>query len=112
MPDTVVGMTTVSYRARGIPVWEVPVARGFRERLFGLHSPGVNRIAFTTTSVHTFGLREPIRVVVCGDDMEVVDVRTLPPNRLMWARAASMLIELDLESEVPLVGATLELTDG
>ena len=37
-------------------------------------------------SIHTFGMRFPITVVILDGDLRVVRVKTLPPNRLPWPR--------------------------
>jgi uncharacterized membrane protein (UPF0127 family) len=45
-------------------------------------------------SVHTFGMRFPITVVVLDRDLQVLRVRTLPPNRLLWpTREARHILE-------------------
>ncbi len=73
----------------GRRVAPVEVATGRRARSLGLlgrrHFDGALLLA-PTGSVHTFGMRFPIDVALCTDDLEVVAVRTLAPGRLTLPR--------------------------
>jgi len=45
-------------------------------------------------SVHTFGMRSSITVVVLDRDLHVLRVKTLEPNRVSWpARKARSILE-------------------
>jgi hypothetical protein len=77
--------------------WRVP--RGRRERMRGLiGSGGLGEdealLIPNATSVHTFGMRVPILVARLDASMRVVDVRRMPPNRLLLAtRRARHVLE-------------------
>ncbi len=45
-----------------------------------------------TRSVHTLGMRFPIDVAVCTADLEVIDVVTVRPNRLILPRRSGRQI--------------------
>jgi uncharacterized membrane protein (UPF0127 family) len=40
-----------------------------------------------TRSVHTFGMREPIDVVLLDEDLRIVEIVHLPPHRVLLPRA-------------------------
>jgi len=82
--------TTELVDPRGRP-WrvEVPVTR--RERMHGLRDRGFlppdHAMLFPRCrSVHTFGMRFPIKAAFVDARWHVVAVRRLPPGRLAWPR--------------------------
>jgi uncharacterized membrane protein (UPF0127 family) len=67
----------------------VPTTR--RERLTGLIgrrclAPGEALLLERTRSIHTFGMRFSILAALLDDDLAVLDVRRMPPNRLLLPR--------------------------
>lgn len=65
----------------------VEVATGLRERTRGLLGRDALDGALLlrpARSVHTVGMRFPIDVAFCDDDLVVLDTRTLPRNRVTW----------------------------
>lgn len=61
------------------------VAESWRDRTHGLLGrDGIEGALLLrpARSVHTFGMRFPIDVAFCDGDLRVLDVRTLPPNRV------------------------------
>ena len=60
--------------------------------------------------LHTIGLKKPIWMAGLDDEMKVVEVRDVPPGRLVWLRGADRVLELDGISP-PVIGAELAITD-
>ena len=65
--------------------------RTVRERLTGLIGRGSIShdealLLGRARSIHTFGMRFSILAVLLDDDMAVVEVRRMPPNRLLLPR--------------------------
>jgi uncharacterized membrane protein (UPF0127 family) len=91
---------------------EIPESRRERSRgLTGRSSlkPGDGMLFLRCRSVHTFGMRFPITVVVLDRNLHVLRVKTLPPNRLLWpAQKARNILEC-AEGILPAVGERAEL---
>jgi uncharacterized membrane protein (UPF0127 family) len=95
---------------------QIPESFAERRRgLLGLHElePGTSMLFRRCRSVHTFGMRFPITVVVLDRNLHVLHVKTLPPNRLLRpARRARNILE-GAEGIFPAVGdrATIRLVE-
>ena len=67
---------------------EVPTTR--RERVRGLRGRDglepAHALLLKTRSIHTIGMRFPIDAVLLDRDAAVIDVKTLPPGRLLLPR--------------------------
>jgi uncharacterized membrane protein (UPF0127 family) len=82
------------------PLFDVPVATGFRSRLLGLAwrrraqaRPGL--LIPRCSSVHTFGMRFKLDVYFLDRDARVLAVRReVPPRRVLWHRGASAILEI------------------
>jgi len=79
---------------------EVPVARGWRTRLIGLgflerERAGPGLLIPRCRSVHTFGMRFPLRVVFLDAQGVIISIRErVRPRRLVWERGAAAVLEL------------------
>jgi uncharacterized protein len=72
--------------------WRVEVPRTHRERARGLRgraelAPGHAMLFRRCRSVHTFGMSFPIAVAVLDEDLRVLQIRRLPPRRILRPRA-------------------------
>ena len=88
----------VGLPGRGAPSW-----RGLRPR------PAGRAILLRTRSVHTFGMRERLRVVTLDRNGVVLSNRVVGPRRLVWEPTASWILELDADDPGPDVGSALSL---
>ena len=71
--------------------WRVLVPETRRERMRGLRGrpppgPREGLLLERCRSVHTFGVDAPIAAVLLDGGLEVLDVRTLPPRRVLFPR--------------------------
>ena len=72
-------------------VWTVHVPTSRRERIRGLRGhpplgPHQGLLLKRTRSVHTFGMRFPISVVLLDGDLNVIRTTPMRPGRLLWPR--------------------------
>lgn len=92
-------------RFRRLPLTEVasrrvPVAVTLLSRLLGLallssERAGEGLLIPRCRSVHTFGMRFDVDVLFLDRDGATVAVRpAVPPNRVLWERAAAAVLEL------------------
>ena len=91
---------------------DIAVATTFRSRLRGLKAPGVDSILLETSSVHSFGMASPLRLVGLDADMTVQENRALDPNRIAYLRGSRFVLELPLEEDYPEEGAQLAVRRG
>lgn len=77
---------------------DLKIAESFMDRMFGLliKSNPRSLLFKTRFGIHTFFLKEPIDVIILGNNFKVVKIRpNLKPNRLFcWNPSFSMVIEL------------------
>jgi uncharacterized membrane protein (UPF0127 family) len=79
---------------------EVPVAVGFRARLFGLalldlEAAGPGLLIPRCASVHTFGMRFALDIYFLGSGDEILGVRrAVPPRRFVAHRGAASVLEI------------------
>ncbi|MDP9493794.1 MAG: hypothetical protein M3P87_01010 [Actinomycetota bacterium] len=84
----------------------------FVERFRGLRGEARHsRLLFETSSVHTFGLARSISVVIIGHDLQVIRAQTLLPNRVIHERRARFILELPDDTDLPAIGAHVEIID-
>lgn len=106
-------MEQVTIRGVGDGPIEAAVARTFLERLRGIKATdGSKAVLLQTMSVHTFGLRDEIGVVAVDRSMRVLASRTVRPNRIVWFRGASGILELTAPGPLPQAGTVLEVNRG
>ena len=94
------------------PGWmldEVVVASSHRDKLFGLHLPGVRAILLRTSSMHTFTMRDPIRVTQIGDSGLVGTSSVVPPRRLRTLPRAVWILETSPDIDGPTSGIVLQV---
>jgi uncharacterized membrane protein (UPF0127 family) len=95
-------------RLRGLPLvavlgCEVPIATGFRARLFGLShldrkQAGPGLLIPRCSSVHTFGMRFPLDICFLGKEDKLLAVRPgAPARRAFWCRGAVAVLETPAE---------------
>ncbi len=78
------------------------LARSFLDRLFGtFRAPRGTPVLLRTRSVHTFGQRRPLSVVGIDASLTVVDVRFVPPNRVVVMPGARMILEVPAGLALP-----------
>ncbi|HEX6947302.1 MAG TPA: hypothetical protein VF246_08120 [Acidimicrobiia bacterium] len=88
----------------------VPVASAFVERLRGLRRrPAGSALALRGGSVHGFGMDRELVVVGLDRDLTVIASRVLAPNRVVWIRGASWMVELPAGTKPPPPGTRLGL---
>jgi len=101
MRNATLVISGVSLRTR------IPESLSERRRgLLGLREPepGTSMLFLRCRSVHTFGMRFPIKVLVLDRNLRVLRVKRLPPNRvLLPARRARHILEC-AEDVFPSVG--------
>ena len=79
---------------------DVPVAVGFRARLFGLalldlEAAGPGLLIPRCAAVHTFGMRFALDVYFLGSGDEVLAIRrAVPPRRFVSHRGAASVLEI------------------
>jgi uncharacterized membrane protein (UPF0127 family) len=84
--------------------FDVPVATTARSRLLGLAfldraEAGEGLLIPRCRSVHTFGMRFHLDLILLGPDDRVIEVRRrIGPNRLIRCRRAAAVLELPTES--------------
>lgn len=91
-------------RLRSLPVravagHQVPVAVGFRARLFGLalldrEEAGPGLLIPRCVAVHTFGMRFALDVYFLGPDDEVLAHRLVPPRHFVAHKGARAVLEI------------------
>jgi hypothetical protein len=83
----------------------------FHERLLGRWSPNaLEALLISASSVHTFGLKEPIGVIGLDKDMTVMGNAILGPNRLVWFRGAKHILEVPVDFDLPNIGDCLKVS--
>lgn len=99
-------MTTVELSSRGWLGASVAVADTFRERLIGIRSKNaVGGILLRSKSIHTFGLDRAINVFALDHNGIVIASETVKPNRVVFFRRASRIVELPVEVAAPELNA-------
>ncbi|MEX1124100.1 MAG: hypothetical protein WD895_00735 [Acidimicrobiia bacterium] len=84
----------------------------FIERFRGLRGePDDARLLFETSSVHTLGMTRSISVVMIDHDLRVIRAQSLLPNRVIHDRTAQFILELPCDTELPAIGASVEIID-
>lgn len=85
----------------------VLVARGFRDRLLGIHRAGRAGVVLRTSSVHTFWMRSPLGVVALDASDVVLRAAWVRPFRVCAVRGAVSYLELPQRRVLPPNGARL-----
>jgi len=83
---------------------DVVVADTYRARFRGLNLPGVTAILLHTSSVHTFTMRQPIRVTLIGDGGRVGESMVLEPRRIASIRGRMWVLETSIHMAAPCAG--------
>jgi len=93
--------------------WSAEALRAstFYERWRGLRDEPTRSLLIETSSVHTFGMPDPISVVMIDSDLRVVRAQSLPPNRVVYERRARFILELPEASPLPALGTPMEIAD-
>ncbi|MGA7096074.1 MAG: hypothetical protein WB245_00745 [Acidimicrobiia bacterium] len=89
---------------------EALYASSFRQRLSGLRGTIEGRLLIRGSSVHTFGLSEPIDVVAIDDRMRVTATVRVPPNRIAVIPGARIILEQPAGDPVPRHGDQMTFT--
>lgn len=66
---------------------------------------------FATRSVHGFGMRHGLRLVVLDADLLVLAVTVLEPARIVWFPGAAFVLEMPLDHPSPPHGVKLSISD-
>lgn len=95
------------------PRWRrsaVVVAAGTTARWRGLRpAPSGRALLVKGSSVHGFGMREPLWVAALDRSGCVIDTNVLLPGRILLERRAAWLLELPVIEDPPPVGARLRV---
>ena len=86
----------------------VVVARGFAGRLLGVRLPGASSVLLWTASVHTFGLKKPIRAIFLTTDGIVEALAVVPPRQIRRRSGLGWVLELPTSVEPPGVGMRID----
>ena len=106
-------MRTVRIAGAGFGPVAASHASTFSERLKGLAAAAsLPALLIDSSSVHTFGMAAPIGVVGIDELNRVVAARFVPPNRVVWLRGSTMILEVPEGSGLPDVGTRLSLEQG
>lgn len=85
-------------------------ASTYIERLQGLRAiTSLPALLIDASSVHTFGMDEAIAVIGLDREMRVIATRIVAPNRVVWLRGASRILEIPDDISIPPVGLQLGL---
>jgi hypothetical protein len=87
----------------------VVVADSHRERRLGLNLPGARAILLHTASIHTFTMREPIRVTPVGDDGRIGPSSLVRPGRIRLFRGRTWILESFVDVDCPPQGAVVRV---
>jgi hypothetical protein len=104
--------TPDGYRRVGLvaPGWsldDVHVAVGHTARRLGVTAEGIEHLALSTRSIHTFGVGRALRVTTLDDDGTVVASEVVAPRRVrVWPRRM-WVIETPPWIAPPPVGTTV-----
>ncbi len=88
---------SVPYRRVGLrcgtwTVDDVELAFGFRERLSGMRRKDIDTVLLPVRSIHTWGMREPIRVVaIDASGIVIATVIVSPRSVVRWTTARWIL---------------------
>ena len=88
---------------------DVVVANTYRSRLIGLNLRGVNALLIRTTSIHTFTMRESIRVTSIAPDGRVGASLVMPPRRVVAFPEPVWVLESPVDIDGPPAGVVLRV---
>jgi len=94
------------------PEWvldDIVVADSHRERRLGLNLPGTRAILLHTASIHTFTMREPIRVTPVGDDGRVGPSLLVRPRRIRSFPDRTWILESYVDIDRPPQGIVVQV---
>jgi hypothetical protein len=94
------------------PDWtldDVVVADSHRIRLLGLRSSGVTAVLLRTGSLHTFTMREPIRLTPLGSTGRVGHSAVVKPRRVVSFPRLSWILETSLNIDGPPAGIVVRV---
>jgi hypothetical protein len=94
------------------PEWvldDVVVADSHRQRRLGLNLPGTRAILIYTASVHTFTMREPIRVTPVGGDGRVGPSSIVRLGRVRFFRGRTWVLESFIDINRPPQGIVVRV---
>jgi hypothetical protein len=94
------------------PEWvldDVVVAHSHRERRLGLNLPGASSILLHAASVHTFTMREQIRVTPIGDDGRVGRSSLIRPGRIRSFPDRTWILESYVDIDCPPQGIVVQV---
>jgi hypothetical protein len=106
--------TPDGYRRVGLvaPGWrldDVHVAVGHTARRLGVTAEGIERLALSTRSIHTFGVGRALRVTVLDGDGTVVASEVVAPRRVrVWPRRM-WVIETPPDISPPPIGTAIRV---
>lgn len=103
-------MERITLAAEGWPAQQAFLATSFLERWRGTKPlPEGASLLLRTSSVHGFGLRDPLLLVAIDERMEVSAVEKLEPGAIAWFWRARFIIEMPVSTRPPTLGARLEV---
>ncbi len=82
----------------------VLIADDFSSRLLGMRRVGAKSVLLWTSSVHTFGLAEPIRVVHLMNDGVVEALAVVAKRRIHRRGGLGWILEMPVSVEPPELG--------
>ena len=85
----------------------VLVARTFRERLVGLAAGDVDAVLLPVRSVHTFGVKGPIRITPITDGNLAMRSFIAVPRRVYRWREVSWVLETAVDVPAPPIGGVI-----
>ena len=94
----------VGLRCRDWSVDDVRVAVGFLARLVGLRRADLDAVLLPVGSIHTWGLRRPIRVIVIDASGVVIASAIVGPRSVVRWRAARWILEAPVSLPSPPIG--------
>jgi hypothetical protein len=88
---------------------EIVVAGTHRARLFGLNLRGVRAILMYTASIHTFTMREPIRVTQISSAGRVGYSEVVQPRQVMSFPERTWVLESSVDIDGPPAGVVVRV---
>ena len=84
----------VDLRCRGWAVDDVRLAVGFRARLVGMRRKDIDTVLLPVRSVHTWGMRDAIRVIAIDAAGVVIGTAIVGPRSVVRWKGARWILEV------------------
>ena len=94
----------VGFRCGGWAIDDIRLAVGFRARLVGVRRKDIDTMLLPVRSIHTWGMRQPIRVIGIDASGVVIATAVVGPRSVVRWTAARWILEVPEEVPPPPIG--------